>query len=117
MSSMYEMQVTIFGHNPEKVEEIEKAANEEWPFDLFEQAADDEAERTALWGSGQGSLSGGESDSEFTTRLSKAVWKANGKFCTVQVHAIYLESLPFEEHELGEEEYNQMMSAESEQKE
>ena len=72
MSRYYEMGVEILGHVPEKENQIKKAAENEWPF--------------ADWWSGEGQmrasaqdwLAGGESEEQFTERLSVAIWRANG---------------------------------------
>ena len=59
--------------------------------------------------SAQHSLSGGESEEEFTERLSLAIWRANGKFCDVSVDATFLEDLPYEIHTLDENDYERLI--------
>ena len=103
MSRYYEMGVEILGHDPEKENQIKKAAENEWPF--------------ADWWSGEGHmrasaqdwLAGGESEEQFTERLSVAIWRANGAFCEVVVNATYLEELPYETHTLDEEDYARLI--------
>jgi hypothetical protein len=96
------MIVTISGLNSERKEQIIEAANQEWEFDDWYQ------ERTIVSATAEGHLYGGEGEEEFTERLSKTIWKANGAFCPVSVQATYLDALPVEEHELTEEDYNNM---------
>ena len=59
--------------------------------------------------SAQGNLCGGESEEEFTERLSLAVWRANGGYCSVTVDATYLENLPYETHTLDEADYARLI--------
>ena len=62
-----------------------------------------------LTASEEASLCGGESEEQFTERLSLAVWKANGEFCEVTINATYLENLPYEIHSLDEDDYERLM--------
>jgi hypothetical protein len=102
MSRYYEMSVEISGHRPEKAEAIRAAAASLWEFiDWYDQ--DD-----TLRASAKGSLCGGETEEEFTERLSLAIWRANGAYCDVTVDATYLESLPYETHCLNEDDYHRL---------
>ena len=47
--------------------------------------------RGHLRASAQDWLAGGESEEQFTERLSVAIWRANGAYCEVSVDATYLE--------------------------
>jgi len=107
MSRFYEMSVEVSGHDPAKSSEIQSAAGQEWPFDDWWFAGDDDA--ATMHASGQGSLCGGESEDEFTERLSLAIWRANSAFCRVSVDATYLENLPYETHELDESDYARLI--------
>ena len=110
MSRHYSMTVTISGFSKAKRKAIEKAATEEWGFD-------DWSERGGkLSASYDSNLCGGETEVEFAERLSVAVWRANGRFCKVEVNATYLEELPCETHELGEDDYVRLISAEAKPK-
>jgi hypothetical protein len=104
----YEMGIEVSGHDPAKVAEIQAAAEQEWPFDDWWFAGDDDDAAT-MHASGQGSLCGGESEEELTERLSLAIWRANGGYCRVSVDATYLENLPYETHELGEADYARLI--------
>ena len=110
MSRFYEMSVEVSGHNPAKVAEIQAAAEQEWPFDDWWSAEDDNA--ATRHASGQSSLCGGETEEEFTERLSLAIWRANGGFCRVSVDATYLENLPYETYELDEADYARLIQSE-----
>ena len=113
MNRFYEMSVEVSGHDPAKASEIQSAAEQEWPLDDWWFAGDDDA--ATMHASGQGSLCGGESEEEFTERLSLAIWRANGGFCRVSVDATYLENLPYETHELDESDYARLIEAKHDQ--
>jgi hypothetical protein len=104
MSRAYHMSVHISDYDRSRGTPIQDAAEKEWPFDDW----DDDGE--ALHGYGDGSLAGGESEEEFTERLAKAVWQANGAYCGVAVDATYMESLPYEIHCMDENDYQRLMA-------
>lgn len=106
MSRLYNMRVEISGFSAAHVQEIKTAAENEWPFqDWFEHAGE-------LTSSADSSLCGGETEGEFTDRLAKAVWNANGGFCFVTVSATYLEDLPYEVHSRDEIDYERLLDRE-----
>ena len=110
MSRHYEMTVEITGHRPEKADAIRDAAASLWGFtDWY-----DQDDTLTLGASAEGSLCGGESEEEFTERLSMAIWKANGAYCDVTVDATYLESLPYESHCLNEDDYTRLIGKQQE---
>jgi hypothetical protein len=111
MSRFYEMNVKISGHNPAKAAEIRAAAEEEWPFDDWWGCPWDETQGMAMHASAQHQLCGGESEEQFTERLSVAIWRANGNYCSVIVDATYLEDLPCEKHALHEADYARLIQA------
>jgi hypothetical protein len=104
LSRAYSMTVEIAGHDLARKGAIQAAAAAVWP---FEEDWIDNGER--LQASGDGQLCGGETEEEFTERLSLAVWQANGAFCEVVVDATYLEELPYETHYLDEDDYARLM--------
>lgn len=61
--------------------------------------------------SGDGQLCGGESEDEFAERITKAIWQANGQFCSVEVCATYLEDLPCEQYQLDRDDYDRLRKA------
>lgn len=105
MSRHYRMHAEIAGGRPDRIDAIKVAAEEEWPFDDW-----NEFEGT-LAASAEDNLCGGESEEEFTERLSLAIWKANGEYCDVSVTAYYLEELPYELRCLNEEDYERLLKA------
>lgn len=113
MSRFYEMAVEVSDHDPAKVAEIQAAAEQEWPLADWWCAGDDDA--ATMHASGQSSLCGGETEEEFTERLSLAIWRANGGYCRVSVDATYLENLPYETHELDESDYARLIEAKHDQ--
>ena len=106
MSRYYEMDVEILGHVPEKEDQIKMAAEEEWPFGDWWSTGEGDIHASA-----QSTLCGGESEEQFTERLSVAIWRANGSFCEVMVNATYLEDLPYETHTLDESDYARLIEA------
>ena len=108
MSRHYDMSVEISGYRPDRLDAIKQAAGQEWPFtDWY----DDEE---ALAASAEANLCGGESEAEFTERLSLAVWKANGEYCDVTVNATYLEDLPSASRSLDQSDYERLMTPKTE---
>ena len=94
MSRFYEMSVEISGYDPAKAKEIQAAAEAEWAFDDWWLAGTEEPGET-MHASAQSNLCGGESEEEFTERLSLAVWRANGSYCSVTVGCdLFGESCP-----------------------
>jgi len=111
MSRYYGMSVKVTEFDPSCVEEIEDAANKEWDFadGWFLHKGVKDAFPTSLSSHGEGSLCGGEGEEEFADRLTRAVWKANGGFCKVEINATYLEDLPYETYEQDEDDYEKFV--------
>lgn len=107
MSRAYNMYVTIRGYEKEKEAAIQAAMNQEWDFDDHFDFEEDG--QSVMQDGGDGSLGGGEMEEEFTARLCKAIWKANGKFCAITVDATCLEDLPYESHYGDEADYERLM--------
>jgi hypothetical protein len=99
------MAITISGFNKAKRNVIEEAATKQWGFEDWSEYG------KQLSASGDSNLCGGETEVEFAERLSLAVWKANGKFCKVEVNATYLEELPYETYELDKDDYKRLVNA------
>jgi hypothetical protein len=79
-------------------------AEAEWPFSSWWSSGDGNIQASASdW------LCGGESEEQFTERLSVAIWRANGSFCEVVVNATYLEELPYETHVLDESDHARLI--------
>lgn len=106
MSRMYGMYVRITGHDPDRAEAIKKAANAEWEFEEWLEYPEE------LSADADGKLCGGEAENEFADRLARAVMKANGKACEVEVSCTCLEELPHEIYSYDEENYEELVGAE-----
>jgi hypothetical protein len=99
------MDVEIEGWDRAKHDAIIEAACEEWPFN----GEDFNFDEKKLYCNADGNLCGGETEGEFTRRLSIAIWKANGAFCDVTVTATYLEERPCETYSLDEDDYKRLI--------
>ena len=109
MSRYYEMTVEISEHRADRAAAIQDAAAGQWEFtDWFDQEG-------TLTASAEGSLGGGESEDEFTERLSLAIWRANGAYCDVIVSATFLENLPYEVYQMDEADYARLITQQLEQ--
>ncbi len=58
---------------------------------------------------GDVTLYGGESEDEYVERITKEIWTLEGRFVPVYITMTYLEDLPYEEYEMGKEEYLELM--------
>lgn len=102
MSRCYLMSVEVRKPKPSRLRDIEIAAEQEWPFTEW------------IWFESQklnssyaeGPLCGGETEKEFSHRLTKAIWKANGGYCPVKVSATCLNEIPQNEYELTRADYS-----------
>lgn len=99
MARFYDMVIEISGIKKERKKRIQKAVEEKWTIDSC-----DFRRRNAFF-SGQGNLSGGESEDEFAERMARTVWKANGGYCEVNIKATYLEEIPFQTYSFGKKDY------------
>lgn len=112
MSIEYDMGISIRDYNSEKEENIIAAWRNEWHPDAEVSSAllkdDDGDDRLTIFPS-NGFLIGGESEEEFCERVSKAIWKANGGYCPLEVTCIYLENPPVETHLMNKEVYESIM--------
>lgn len=102
MSNFYRISIEIRRHDSAKSDSIKDAAASEWSFeDWYER----EGKLTCC---AESFLGAGESEKEFAERVSVAVWRANGKFCDVSVHATYLEDLPCETFSFDESDFERL---------
>ncbi len=58
--------------------------------------------------SSDGVLTGGESEEEFAERVARAVVKANGGPCEVEITATYLEDIPTETYSFARGDYQRL---------
>jgi hypothetical protein len=101
MSRYYEMRVEVRGSNKDKLAAIKATICQEW--NITDSYTNGETEEAF---SGEGNLGGGESEEDFTQRVSRAIWEANGEYCEVGVTAVYLEDPPTQYHQLKESDYD-----------
>lgn len=97
MSRFYNMQIQISKFNKNRIKQITEACADEWSFDELDIYK--AKTNSILSGEAEGYLGGGETEEEFTDRISEAIWKANKGYCPVSVTATYLEDMPYEIHE------------------
>ena len=111
MNCCYDMRIEVTGFRKNRLSKIEEACVEEWQFedDAFEVSTI--ARKQRLRGNGECTLCGGETEDEFTDRLAAAIWKANGKYCEVEVQALCLEEPPYEQHIRDEDDYDEWRKA------
>ena len=107
MSRAYGMEVAVREHRKNKVDAIFRAAKQEWHFKSQEKREVAGAMVLVL-DYAEGYLCGGESEEEFADRLALAIWRANGGYCEVTVHATYLEDQPMESHLRDEEDFERL---------
>ena len=107
MSRSYDMTVRVRGMKQDRIKDVQAAAASMWPFDEW-YPLDYSDIPTNQASDGQGSLCGGETEEAFTERLAKAVWKANGDYCEVEVQALYLDELPYETYICDEDRYEEL---------
>jgi len=102
MSRCYRMEVRVWGFKLAHASEIDDAMSKEW---RFEDSHYENEPGPSITLCGEDSLCGGETEEQFTDRISAVVWDANQGFCSVEVYATYLEDLPCEVHKRGIEHY------------
>jgi hypothetical protein len=102
MGMAYNICVEISRYDIGKIEAIKIAANREWEFNGWNEH---DGELTA---SADGSLGFLESEEQFAKRFSVAVWRANGKFCEVVIHAGCLEEIPYGTHSLDANDFERI---------
>ena len=108
MSRYYEMKIEIEGFDESKKDAIQQACLEEWNFESDDWFCNDVH---CMEATTQGWLCGGEDEDEFSDRISKAIWKANGVFCPITVNALNMEATPYEAYTKDEEDYAKTMEA------
>lgn len=106
MSQYYRMSVNISDVPVELVEEIKEAALTLWNFDWCSGTVvkGKRAKKVCdIQGSGEGSLSGGESN--FVDKLCEIVWEIAKQPLGIDVDAVYLENLPYQTYSRYETDY------------
>ena len=103
MSRQYGMSIEVHKITAEEFESVKAVIESEWDEgDPFYNKTTNTLSTYA-----EGSLAGGETEKEFVTRLSRAIWTELKRFVEVTVGATYLEDLPFESYTADEDDYEQ----------
>jgi hypothetical protein len=90
MERRYELTLEIGGHRREVEKEIRRVCMVEWAFkegDFTHERAQDQRNKWLLTASAIGSVFESEDIAEIVARIERAVWRANGGMCHVQVTA------------------------------
>jgi len=109
---MYEMAITVRLHPTDTKDEtgtIIETVIGEWDGFRGDIEVSEDFEGKVIRGYGEGNLHGGESEREFTDRISTAIWKALGEYRYVEIRATCLEDLPHEYHVCDEDDYERLM--------
>jgi len=94
MSRCFRMEVKVSKFNPKRYKDICDVLLNMWGFDPLDMPGKKDKVPKELILSGEDNLTGGKSDDEFANDLAQAVWKANGRYCEVEVISTYLEVTP-----------------------
>jgi hypothetical protein len=94
------MTVEITGFNPKRYDKIVQALAGVWNFDPDDHAMNDtqDGRIVKICRTGEDNLCGGMMEEEFADDLAKAVFKANGRRCQIDVAAVCMEHLPCERY-------------------
>jgi len=109
---MYEMAITVRLHPTDTKDEtgtIIETVIGEWDGFRGDIEVSEDFEGKVIRGYGEGNRHGGESEREFTDRISTAIWKALGEYRYVEIRATCLEDLPHEYHVCDEDDYERLM--------
>jgi hypothetical protein len=107
MSRYYEMTLEVTNiHSAEDQKKVSEIFEDMWERDDCPYT-DEEIGSITL--TGRGSLYGGETEEQFTTRLTHALWRDLGRFVPVAVNATYLEDLPCEAYQMAESDYEEFL--------
>jgi hypothetical protein len=101
MSRAYSMQIVVETVTKAEKDSILEAIQDNWPIEdefWYEPTL-------TLSVSGDSQLCGGETEEEFTQRVTNSIWKAAGRFVPIVVNATCMENLPYESYSFEEGEY------------
>ena len=94
--ALVEITVEIGGHKQARENEIKRVCMVEWAFrddDFFHRPSDD-GKRQLLEASALGTIYRGEDVADIVQRLERAIWRANGSMCHVEVRTVNLTTPP-----------------------
>lgn len=104
MSSWFKFEISVKDFVLHKQNDIIDAARNEWDFDVVR--ADEHVTTLYLSGEGQTSADpGGKID-----EIAAAIWKANGKYCALEIQEVCLDILPWQYHARNEEDYKKLVA-------
>ena len=110
MSRAYRMEITVGDEDEEgglltsaEVQSLSDTIQEHW--DVEEESPVSDGVQVYY---GENALYGGETEEEFTDRVSLAVWESLGRYILVQVEATCLEYIPSVPHSRDEEDYKRL---------
>jgi len=107
MSRRYEMTIEVHSPNEAKEAAIHEAIEGHRTVDDYWD------NKGSIVCCGDSNLTGGESEQAFARRVSHAIWRANGAYCSVDVRCVYLEDPPTETYTFDEEDYDKWKKAQS----
>ena len=85
---------------------VKEVIESEWPISYGHTDPSTEDDGTfTLFTGGEGQLYGGETEEEFTSRVTQAIWDKLGYYAEVTVAATYLDDLPTDTHSLDQHDY------------
>lgn len=99
MSRAYAMTVIIDEYNPKKFDDIKNNIDCVWGM------SNDWEQDGGHCFSGEGGLTMGIDEEEFSQLIRDAVWKANGGYCEVEVRCTCLDDLPTDCYSFDEDDY------------
>jgi hypothetical protein len=104
------MSFEITGHDDKKQEAICSVVSDAYGIDMF-------PDGKGIYGSGEYTLAGGQTEDEFAQEATLLVWKANGKPCRVSIMQYYLEDPPCTLYEYTEDDGAMLSLYKAQQKE
>jgi len=117
MSRAYRMDLTVRNCRRDRLEGIQQAAEELWPFEdwSFRDSREENVSELLqqLCCGAEDNLCAGETEEEFAQRLARAIWRANGHFCPVSVAATYLEAIPCEQYDFDQDAFQRLTTGET----
>ena len=91
MSRYYQMTCSAWKLQTGEADMIREALAEEWSWENYYE----DASKTKLNLSGRDSLCGGESEEDFSARISRAIWARLGRYIPMEITCTYMENLPY----------------------
>ena len=115
MSHYYEMGLEVEDvQSQEEATKIAEVFAEQWSDSQTNDFYDTKSKTFECFS--ENSLCGGETEEDFTQRLSRAIWEALGRYAPISVRATYLEDLPTDFHIADEESYQELLKTQDNHK-